>query len=129
MCSIWRSTGPPFQRPFGRPWPVPNDPRISAGIYRVFSSRCKTMGRPGCAALERSGNPPRHPVEAQLPVLETALGTLFSPTIEPESRPWENRGIRPVGETFMAREIQSQSNRAQGGGRAVVAQLGNAVFW
>jgi hypothetical protein len=28
----------------------------------------------------------------------------------------------------MAREIQSQSNRTQGG-RAVVAQLGNAVFW
>jgi hypothetical protein len=28
----------------------------------------------------------------------------------------------------MAREIQSQSNRAQGG-KAVVAQLGNAVFW
>ena len=61
MCSIWRSAGPPFQRPSGRPWPVPNDPRISAGIYRVFSSRCKTMGRPGRAALERSGNPPRRP--------------------------------------------------------------------
>lgn len=28
----------------------------------------------------------------------------------------------------MAREIQSQSNRTQGG-KAVVAQLGNAVFW
>ena len=28
----------------------------------------------------------------------------------------------------MAREIQAQSNRTQGG-KAVVAQLGNAVFW
>ena len=28
----------------------------------------------------------------------------------------------------MAREIQSQSNRTQGG-KAVIAQLGNAVFW
>jgi hypothetical protein len=28
----------------------------------------------------------------------------------------------------MAREIQSQTNRTQGG-KAVVAQLGNAVFW
>jgi hypothetical protein len=28
----------------------------------------------------------------------------------------------------MAREIQSQSNRTQGG-KAVVAQLGNAIFW
>ena len=29
----------------------------------------------------------------------------------------------------MAREIQAQSNRTQGGGKAVVAQLGNAIFW
>jgi hypothetical protein len=28
----------------------------------------------------------------------------------------------------MAREIQSQSNRTQGG-KAVIAQLGNAIFW
>jgi hypothetical protein len=36
--------------------------------------------------------------------------------------------MRPVGETCMAREIQSQSSRPQGG-KAVISQLGNAIFW
>lgn len=36
--------------------------------------------------------------------------------------------IRTVGETVMPREVQSQSNRAQGG-KAVFGLLGNAVFW